>query len=210
VNENEGEAMESAAIDREQAAEMLRSVEGMRRRTMRASTRLSPIPALVFGLAALVAAPFGFIEPKTWETIALAAGLLIAFAITDLHYQRQAVHPAEKEKPPRTTADIVVLVVLLVVFGRFILGTIFGFLFVLPQAAGSNASLLVLWTAIAIYLGKRVRNDALPIAAGFAMLTIPAALFIWNDYWEAVAAAMYGGVFLTASLVARVAGRRAA
>ena len=203
--------MESAGVfDRDQAAEMIRSVEGMRRKTLAASARTSPFPLVVFGLLALAAAPFGFITSRAWESGALALGLLVAFGLTDRHYQRQSVHPAPASRAPRTTADIVVLVVLILVFGRFVVGFLLGFIFLVPGMVGSNAMLLILWSAIGIFLGKRTRNNALALAGGFSMLSIGASVFIWNDHWEVVAAASYGVVFLVGALIARTHQRRAA
>jgi hypothetical protein len=213
VNENddgEAGAMEGA-LDREMAAETLRSVEGMRRRTIEAGVRPSAFPPLVFALAAFIASPFIFFTDQVWSSVALGLIIISAIGITDLHYQRQAVHPVrERGRRERSTLELVLIVMLVLFFGRFVMGLFFSALIFIPSVAGANAGLFVLFTASAILVGYRTRSPAMSIAGGFAVFSIAASFFIWNDHWQFITALLYGCVFLTAAGLVYNSRRRVA
>jgi hypothetical protein len=204
VNENEEGEM-GGAIDREMAAETLRSVEGMRKKALAAARRPSAFEPLVFGLAAAIAAPVGLLESDTWLSIVLAVAFVAAVAITDLHYQREPVHPAAPERRPRSSIEVILIAILLIVF----LPWGIEFLFVLP-AAGPTVIMFVLFTVGALVLAKRTRNDALALAGIFSLFSMVAANFIWADHTGFVVASLDCGLFLTAATVARYMRRRSA
>jgi hypothetical protein len=204
VNENEGEAMDSA-MDRELAAETLRSVEGMRRRTISESIKSSPFPLFVFGLAALAAAPFGF---SAWEpglSIAMGVTLVIAIAAIELRYRNQAVHPAPLRKKPIGTVEAIILAAVIIVFGPMA----FGVVITLADVANGSVGMFLAFTAFAIFLGRRVRSGPLALTGGFSLFAVAIAPFTWNDHWQGIAALMYAAAFLGVGVAVR-AVRRAA
>jgi hypothetical protein len=197
------------AIDRDVAAETLRSVEGLRRKTMAAARRPSPFEPLVFGLAALLAAPFGLLSREIWLTIVLGIALVSATAITDLHYKRQAVHRAAHARRSRTTEEVIVLAVLAVIVLPNVLGFMLSWFLFFPDG-GPTAILLIAFAAAALVLAKRTHNKALGFAGALSVLSLVASIFIWADHWEFVAAALYGGILSGAGLVALAKKERAA
>ena len=187
------------AIDRELAAETLRSVEGLRRRTISESVNASPFPLFVFGLAALVAAPFGF---TTWQkavSVALAVTLFVAVVVTELHYRNQAVHPGPLRKKAMSTAEAIILAAVII----FVAPMLIGIFLILATVSSGGIGVFLAFTAFAILIGRRERNGALALVGGFSLFAVALAPFTWNDHWQAVAALMYAGAFLATGFVVR-------
>jgi hypothetical protein len=191
ANENEEVAME-AAMDRELAAETLRSVEGMRRRTVRESMKSSPFPLFMFGLAALIAAPFGFLGWEPAISIVLGVTLAAAVVVSELHYRRLAVHPAPLRRRHMGVVEAIIFAAVIIVFAPMAFGVIFS----LGALANGGVSMFLAVTAFAIFLGRRLRNGALALTGGFSLFAVAIAPFTWNNHWEGIAALLYAAAFL--------------
>src|SRR6266508_1475602 len=110
-NEGHGEGtMDDAAVLRQEAAETLRSVEGMKRRTSAAGERASVFPLLAYSVVGFVGAVYGLISrtpacvyrhigPGSEEgscsrlpdiavgmSVAISVALVVALIATEVHY----------------------------------------------------------------------------------------------------------------------------
>jgi hypothetical protein len=226
MDENGEGAMEQA-LDRDQAAETIRTVEGMRRRTIAAVNRLSPIPLLIFGLAALAAVPLTFLNGKPrvigspGENVIVVGGeplhegvvpmivvslaTLVAVVLTELHYRRQPVHPAPPPRKATSPGEAIFLAIVLIVFGPGIIASLFVFA---PFSSGSNILPFVAFCLAGLVMAKRVHNGALGLASVWAFVFAGLSPLIWADHWEAVAAGGFAALFLLSSLAVRYLKRR--
>jgi hypothetical protein len=218
--------MDDAAVLRQEAAETLRSVEGMRRRTAAAGDRASVFPLLAYSLVGLVGAVYGLISrtppcvyrhlgPGSDEGscsrlpdigvgmfVAIFVALVVALVATEVHYRQQPVHPALPKRPV-SVAQAIILAAFVIVLGPFILGAFvaaldFGFL------GGNRLFVFLLVSMTAIIQSRHVRNDALGRAGALAALSIALAAFINTDFEGSILGLCYAASFLIAgSLVHR-------
>ena len=215
------------ALEQEQAAETLRSVEGMRRRTIAAVNRLSPMPPLIFGLATLVAAPFTLLTatepivraPNVFvigpdpgrhgviPIIAIAVATIVAVVLTALHYRRQPVHPARPARKQMSAGEAIFLAVMLVLFGPGIVGFFLAFA---PLHAGSGFIPFAALAVTALVMAKGVQNGALGVASVWGFVVTGLSPFLWTDHWETISALGFAGSFLLAALFVRYVQRRSA
>lgn len=201
-------------MDRDEAAETLREIEGMRKRTLAAAKTLSPFPFYVWGAAMAAAAPLTLLPGRVTPNVVIGVALLAAFAATDLYRRRMPVHASRPKLAERSTLDIVMLVVLIVIAGPFLFGVFFMFL---SFAAGS-VGIFVLVSFTSIFAGRMVNNDAFSIAGGFSMFMIAVGIvvseriydeFLLDDHpWEAYTALGYAVFFLAIGAVVHRAERR--
>lgn len=213
------------ALDQQQAAETLRAVEGMRRRTTAAVHRLSPLPPLIFGLATLVAAPFTLltsyraierppnvlvIGPDPGHrgiaaVIAMSLATIAAVALTTIYYRQQPVHPAPSQRKRWSTGEAIFFAVVLIVFGP---GIIAFFLTFAPLTSGWTFIPFAALTLAALITAKIFKNGAIAVASIWGFVITGLSPFMWTDHWEFIAALGYAGSFLLAALVVRYAKRR--
>jgi hypothetical protein len=191
-------------VVRQQAAETLRELRNMERRTRAATARSSPVPLAIFGTGALLAAPLGLIDSQVATAVALGVALLGAVAATGAYHSRQPVHAAD---PVRRSIGITDVVVWLVILFLAVTGlpTIF-----LILSIDATMAMYLLFTAVAIAVGKRIHNDALAIGPGFALMIGSFGLLIDTDYWRAISTAFFGGTYLIAALLVHIDRRQAA
>lgn len=234
--------MDDAAVLREQAAETLRSVEGMRRRAIAAGGHRSFFAPLMYALAAMISGLVAYVlsgadpvetssfssgtstqmfqsfcvgagcefkGPWIVPTLVICASLLGAFIATEVHYRRQPVHPAAPPRKQRSTGDMILIAILIVVFGPMLLGLLFT-LVTFPLLVGPTAAGFIFFTIAGLVQAKRTRNAALAIAAGVGLLAVGLAPFVDPDHETAMYGFLYAGVFLAAAAVARLRERPAA
>jgi hypothetical protein len=192
------------ALMRQQAAETLREIRSMEQRTRAATSRYSPIPLVIFGVAALLASPFGFIESEVASAIALGAALLGAVAVTGAYHSRQPVHPASPKRQGIRASDVVVWVVIAILafMGLPVI------LFILSSDA--TLGMLFLFTGIAIAVGKRINNGALALTSGFALIGGTLGSTLTNEHWQVSMTGFYGASFLVAALLVYIDRRNEA
>lgn len=198
--------MDDAAVLRQQAAETIRSVDGMRRRTVAAAVGTSIFPLIAFAVAALSVAPLGLLNAvrshgfgaPNWSiagSIVICVSLVAAVMATEIHYRRQPVHPASPPKKQFSTGELILLAIALIVFGQVALGLLF-FVIVAPLATGNGTVFFVLYSIAALVQAKRTHNRALGWAGLVAMLPMGIAPFINTDFEVSIAALLYSLVFL--------------
>ena len=215
--------MDDAALLRQQAAETLRSVEGMRRRTEAVGGRASIFPLVAYAFAGFTGAVAGLIQrtpacvyrhigPGSDEgscssipNIGLAMGVAITIAIvavvvaTELHYRRQPVHPAAP-KQQISIAQAINIAAVAIVFGPLILGALFavlGFGLLGPR----SMFIYLLISIAAIVQGRHIRNDALARAGALATLFLGLAPFINTDFEGSIIGIGYATAFLVAAAI---------
>jgi hypothetical protein len=213
-------AMDDAAVLRQQAAETLRTVEGMKRRTAAVGGRASVFPLLAYAFAGFVGAVacvisrtpacvYRHIGPGSDEgtcttlpnigvptAVAISVALVLAVVATEIHYRRQPVHPASP-KQQISVPQAIILAALVIVLGPFILGSIF---IALSGAAGSLFIFLLISIA-AIVQSRHIRNDALARAGALGALSLAAAQFINTDFEGSIVGFCYGAAFLIAAAI---------
>lgn len=160
--------------------------------------------------APLTQLPGGDVTPN----IVIGVALLAAFFVSDLYRRRMPVHASRPQKPPRSTTDLVLLIVLVVITAPFLFGVFFMFL---VFAAGS-IGIFVLYTFVAIFAGRMLNNDRFSIAGGFSMfmiaIGIPVSERIYDNFflsdhpWEAFTAGLYAVFFLAIGAVVHLIERR--
>jgi cytochrome c biogenesis protein CcdA len=184
-------------MDRDQATETLRAVDGMRNRSIAEVGRASVFPLVVFGVAALVAAPFGELRWKGWLTIAMGVALLAAAVIVEIGYDRLPVHPAPVRKK-LTKFDVILVAAIVLFFGPAAIG----FMFALASSAAS-VPIFVVFTVVALIQGKRLRNASLALVGTLALLSSAVAPIVNADHWLTIAALLYGLIFLAGAAAVR-------
>jgi hypothetical protein len=197
--------MESA-MERELAAETLRTVEGFRRRTLLEAVKSSPFPLFVFGLAALIAAPFGEIGWKHASPIAVGVVLIGAVVASEIHYRRQPVHAAMRRRPT-STGEWIFLAAILIFFGP---GVVLGIGALVAISAVSSSAAFVVFSIAAIVMGTRLRNPALGLTGVASFIAGFVAAFVWSDHWETLTPLAYGAGFLGVGFAQRALKRRGA
>ena len=192
------------ALMRQQAAETLREIRSMEQRTRAATSRYSPVPLLIFGIAALLASPFGLIESKVASAIALGVALLGAVAVTGAYHGRQSVHAASPKRQGIRASDVVVWLVI-----AFL--ALMGLPLILV-ALSSDAALgmLFLFTGIGIAVGKKINNGALSLTSGLALIGGTLGSSLTTDHWRASMIGFYGASFLVAALLVYIDRRNQA
>jgi MFS family permease len=212
--------MDDATVLREQAAETLRSVEGMRHRTIVEGKRSSTFPLIAFGLAALAVAPLGLLSvvrthgfgAPNWNvagSIAVCVSLLVAVMATEIHHRRLPVHPAAPPKKQISTGEAILYAIVLIVFGQLAIGLLF-FVIATPLATGNGTVFFALYSIAALVQAKRTHNRALGWAGLAVLIPIGVAPFINTDFEITIVALLYGVVFfIAAGLVGRPKGMAA-
>lgn len=215
--------MDDAAVLRQQAAETLRSVEGMKRRTAAVGGRASIFPLLAYAFAGFVGAVAGFLSrtpacvyrhigPGSDEgscstlpdlgvatMVAISFALIVAVVATEIHYQKQPVHPASP-KQQISVAQAIILAAVVIVLGPLVLSAFF---MAVSTAFLGSASLFVflLISIFAIVQSRHIRNDALARAGALAALSLAVAPFINTDFEGAIVGLCYGAAFLIAAAI---------
>jgi len=197
------------ALEQEQAAETLRSLEGMRRRTMVAVNKLSPMPPLIFGLATLVVAPFMLLTsdapPNVIPIIAIGLATVTAVVLTALHYRGQPVHPARAARKPMSVGGAIFLALMLVFFGPAIVTFFLAFA---PLQTGWAFIPIAALTVAALVMARVAMNGALGIASVSGFVITGLSPMLWADHWETIATLGFAGSFLLAALFVRYVQRR--
>jgi hypothetical protein len=213
------------AIEREQAAETIRAVEGLRRRTLTAVNRLSPVPPLMFGLAMLIATPFTWLATDRYESvreiidgsvveyggsvertsipaiIAVGIATIAAVALAERHYRRQPVHPATLKRRSMSTVEAILLAAVLIVLGPFLVGSLFSIVLI-PLWTGSAAvPVFVALTVASLVMGKRLKNGALAFAGALGLVVTGFSPLIYANHWETIASGSYAAMYLLAALL---------
>ena len=215
--------MDDAAVLRQEAAETLRSMEGMRRRTAAAGGRGTVFPLLVYAFVGFIGALWGAIDrtpecvyrhigPGSDEgscsnlpnvsvrmAIGIAVALVVAVVLTEIHYRNQPVHPAIP-KMKISVPKAIIIAALVIVLGPFVLGMAF---MALSGAFLGGSSMLVFLgiSVVAIAQGRHIRNDALARAGAIPALSLAFAPFINTDFEGSIVGLAYGGAFLVAAAI---------
>jgi hypothetical protein len=226
--EGEGEAMsDQPAVygdtgpEVRAAAETLRAVEGLRRRSETlAKARAFPLWVWAAAFAATLPVAAFARRVNFSETvrdtggsvtmvlesdgggypaitfIALAVAAVVAATVSIIDYRRQPVHRAREPRRQISVGEGVVLAAILLFLGPMAFWAFFA-VAMSPSIAFVGASL------IAVLVGYHIGNRALSLAGVAALFGILPAPFIWSDYWPALAVASYvlmfsmGGLWLT-------------
>ena len=190
------------ALVRQEAAETLRELRNIQQRTRAATARYSPVPLAIFGTAALLAAPFGLFDSQFATAVALGVALLGAVAVTSAYHNRQPVHAAA---PARRSIGVTDVVVWLVILFLAVTG-LPAIFFILSSDA--TMAMFLLFTAVAIVVGKRINNGALAIGPGFALMIGTFGMLVSTDHWRAISTAFFGGTYLIAALLVHIDRRQ--
>lgn len=208
------------------AAETLRAVDGLRRRS-ESLTKARAFPLWVWAgafAATLPVAAFarkvnfsGTVQDTDGSVtmvigsdggsypaitfIALAVAAVVAATVSIIDYRRQPVHRAREPRRQISVGEGIVLAAILLVLGPMAYWAFFA-VAMSPSIAFVGASL------IAVLVGNHMRNRALSlagVAALFGMLPTP---FIWADYWPALAVGSYVLMFLVGGFWLTLAQRK--
>ena len=208
-------------MDREVAAETLRTIDALRQRSehVRADKSLAPLlwALLPVGMVA------GFLDERL-SAIAVTAIAIFAGVFVWRRHARAGVRLKSTQKRS-SVGGIVFLCVMLVFFGPVIFAVVFGWLLVLPLVGRTDPTFVALWIAGvgAIVLGVRTRNEYLAPPAILAIILLmmgsvtPVAIHSAAEASPTIThlqlsrigdeLLMYSTPFLVVAAIASVAGR---
>jgi hypothetical protein len=201
--EKEGAMSDSTAIygdpSAEAAAETLRAVEAMRRRTESLAAARA-FPLWVWAACYVAALPIAAFAGETAGFIAAGLAGVIATTITFIDYRRQPVHAARQRRKLSIGEGIVLAVALLLVGPMFLWALVL--IAATPMVAYVGASVL------ALFIGSRAGNRVLALAGVLGLIGAFLSPFIWSDHWPALAVTSYMLAFSLGGVELSLAERR--
>ncbi|MEX2554913.1 MAG: hypothetical protein WEB06_04715 [Actinomycetota bacterium] len=207
------------------AAETLREVDGLRRRSetlakarafplwVWAGTFAAALPVAAFtrrtgvsevtrgadGITFISLGGSGDFAAIAYAVVVVAA--VVAAAVSIIDYRRQPVHRARERRRQISVGEGIVLAAALVILGPVALGAFF-------MVAMSPSMAFVGASVIAILVGMHMGNRALSLAGVTALFGILPAPFIWSDHWPALAVGSYVLMFSIGGLCLTLAQRK--